>query len=289
MLFQNRKGLSRNTIISIIILTISFFMIFQLIGLTFDSIDEEASEKACRTSVKVRMDIVLRTEIAGVPVQSRPMVPIMCKTTDKGKLEGNEEEVKKQIADLTAKCWYMFLNGEYLNLFNKLDLLYGRNRCFICYTFSIDNKEISITRDEFIDYMVNTPYPYVIENLELGDEEEKEKEKKLISYLDYIQSYKGEGAVIINKDEKFTFKKGESYAIAFLSPDYGGDVPLVPDQVDTGTLNTLWNAIGNYLDFSISEEERKKDIRYPFINKIVIDKLNLIKEKGKCTAFIESK
>ena len=244
-------------------------------------------------SVQTRMNVVLRTKIAGFPVQSGPIVPIMCKTIDKKKLKGDETEVKKQIADLTTQCWHMFLNGEYENLFNKIDLLYGSNRCFICYTFGIDNEKVEITGEEFTDYMVKTPYPYILENLNTEDkEDEKEEEQKSITYLDYIQSYKGDGAVIMNKGKDFAFNKSKIYAIAFLSPDLGEDVPFISGTIDAGTLGTLWNTYSAYTDLlwgSISDNEAKKQSRYPFINKIVIDELDSIKENTKCTVFVESK
>lgn len=268
---------------------VTFFIVFQAVSFIFGNIDATAAEKVCRASVKTRMDVVLKTEIAGLPVQSGPIVPIMCKTIDK-KLDGNEREVTKQIADLTTQCWHMFLDGEYKNIFNKLDLLYGKNRCFICYTFSID--DVDITGEEFIDYMIKTPYPYTFENLKSEDDENEKEEQKSITYLDYIQSYKGDGAVIMNNDKDFIFKKDKIYAIAFLSPDYGEDIPFVPGAIDTGTFKTLWNTYTTYNDLFfgiISTDEAKKESIYPFINKIVIDELDLIKENTKCTAIVENK
>jgi len=286
--FPNRKGLARKYLVSMIILIMSFFIIFQAAIFAFDHLNKNAAEEVCRASVKARMDVVLRTKIEGVSVQTRPMVPIMCKTIDKKKLKGNEREVKKQIADLTTKCWHMFLDGEYENLFNRLDLLFGQNRCFICYTFSIDDDKVEITGDEFKHYMLKTPYPYIFENLKSEDEKDKKQESKTedekqksITYLDYIQSYKGDGAVIINNDENFAFKKDKQYAIAFLSPDLG-----------TGTLGTSWNTYTAYNDLFfgvISKEEAEEKRRYPFINKIVIDELDSIKKNTKCTKIVESK
>jgi len=240
------------------------------------------------------MDVVLRTKIEGISVQTRPIVPIMCKTIDKKKLKGDEREVKKQIADLTTKCWHMFLDGEYKNIFDKINLLRGKNRCFICYTFSIDDDKVNITGDEFKHYMLKTPYPYIFENLKSEDEEDEadeDEKQKSITYLDYVQSYKGEGAVIINNDENFAFEKGKQYAIAFLSPDYD-DKGILANLVRIGNFQNWGNVYDTYTDLlwgHITKKVAEEKINYPFINKIVIDELDSIKKNTKCTKIVESK
>jgi len=116
-------------------------------------------------------------------------VPALCKTIDK-KISGTKKEVMTQIADLMARCWWMFGEGRYEEILHGSkavgipDLFdFGRTetKCHICYTLMIDeikdNKQI--THQELIEYLYTNPYPKI----------------KQHSYLNYIQKQGGPGMV----------------------------------------------------------------------------------------------
>lgn len=135
------------------------------------------------------------------------LVPPMCKTIEV-EITGNREEIKDQLAYLMARCWWMFGEGRYEELFeNDFDGLTKvlavdkvDNDCFLCYTAVIDQKNIDggvIPVKEMFDYLI----------------EKDHRQIKGLSYMDYIQSYGGPGlpAVLDGIGGR------ESYGVVFMS------------------------------------------------------------------------
>ena len=207
MFCRSRKAVARSSLILLLTAIVSLVIIIYAVYEFYTRADQAVDEPACRGSILTRVKFSFK--LAKV-VEVNPF-PILCKTQEKT-LEGNKKQVMNQISDLSARCWWMFLNGEYGNIFNKLNLE-SDQKCFICYTFKIEN-DMKITGKDLIDYMG--------ENYYIIPEEEKESEEvneEGVTYLDYIQTYKGKGIIATSGDIKFIGKEEEIYAIYFISPD----------------------------------------------------------------------
>ncbi len=91
-----------------------------------------SSIETCRDSVLVRSNANI--EVKGVEIVEKA-TPLLCPTEDVGVLEGSREEIKEQIAELSAQCWYMYAEGRVSDLF-KSD--HGDKGCNTCYIFQIE-------------------------------------------------------------------------------------------------------------------------------------------------------
>ena len=86
-----------------------------------------------------------------------------CKTFDKDfipseKYGADGAAAMKQIADMTARCWWMFLEGSGKNVLDNPIL--GGKKCFICYMFQL-KKGISFDSGAFEQQMGSIPYKIV--------------------------------------------------------------------------------------------------------------------------------
>lgn len=230
MSYQNRKSVARAFLILMLTAIISFTIILFAINQFFARAGQEVDEQACRASILTRV----KSTIKLVKVVELNPFPIICKTQNKV-IKGNEEQVKEQISYLSARCWWMFLNGEYGNIFNKLQLT-SDQKCFICYIFTIDDKNIKISGEELMEYM--DEHYYITKGGE-GDEEEG------VTYLDYIQRWKGKGAITTSKDIEFESvgDKGEIYSIYFISPDltlWGGWLSAILGNKELKEMNVIY-------------------------------------------------
>ena len=246
MSYQSRKAVARSFLILMLIAILSFAIIIYAINQFFTRADQEVDEQACRASILTRVKSTLRVKV----VELNPF-PIVCKTQEK-ELKGDAEQVKMQISDLSARCWWMFLNGEYGNIFDKLQLTSDK-KCFICYTFNIAEKNIEISGKELMDYMGE--HYYITQVNEEGEEEG-------VTYLDYIQSWKGNGVIMTSKDIEFVGEKEEVYFIYFISPDL-----------------TLW---GDWLSAILGNKELKE------MNMIYIEQMGANDELKKDCEILES-
>lgn len=213
MFCHNHKGLGRRLLLLILAAIVGLMVIVITMNIFASKADEATSEQLCRTSIKARVDLVLRSKIFVIPVETKPVVSILCRTGKK-ELDGKKEEVMRQISELSARCWWMFLEGEYPNLFNEFNFL-KENRCFRCYIFTI-KEDITIKNYELEKYMRNHYY------INFRDKEGNEKK---VSYWNYIQSYRGDGKINIGGEEEeleFVGGTGNSYSINLMSPDIPG-------------------------------------------------------------------
>ena len=123
---------------------------------------------------------------------------LLCRTYDKN-LYGKNEEVSGMISKLAAKCWYEFAEGRYANVFG--DYFLSNDYCFICYTFKVDYSDNKpVKKADLVNFMYKNTYSNTGK-----------------TYLDYIQSYAGEGKIEIDP-ELGDFKKKQIYAVALVSP-----------------------------------------------------------------------
>jgi len=254
MFCQSRKGIARDFLVFMILAIVGFIIIVFVINIFMGHANKEVSEEACRASILARAKAVLKMEMYGKTVETTPLFPVVCKTQENIKLTGNRDAVMGQISDMSARCWWMFLNGEYENIFDKAEFL-SNKKCFTCYIFSVKSElEKPITPDDIVTYMDEHYY--------LGDEE-----KGGVTYLDYIQSYKGDGAVMMRDDITFGNNKNTVYTINFMSPDI-----------------TWWgkfiNSLSNNMQFWHSKKQKEIAKKSLTMAKIYIENLDNV---ASCT------
>jgi len=262
MFCQSRKGIARDYLVFFILAIVGFIIIVFIINIFMGHAKDEVNEEVCRASILARAKAVFKIKWYGATLESTPLFPVVCKTKENIELTGDRDAVMEQISYMSARCWWMFLNGEYENIFDEFDFL-SNNKCFTCYIFTVKSKlEEPITPEDIIIYMNDNYY--------LGDEEEG------VTYLEYIQSYKGGGVIMMRnkgaEEDKLKIgnKEKKVYTINFMSPDlsWWGD---------------LTNQIFNKVQFWRSEEQIEGEIEKTEMSRIYIEELGLKDELRKCT------
>lgn len=176
---SNKKAMTMNTIVWIIIIIAGFMIIAMVIRNFMTEASAEEAERVCAGSVSVRAAATLG--IKGGEIRA---TPLLCKTIDK-EITGDREEIKRQFADHMAKCWEMFGEGIYAkSIFDNLAVFGGKKRCFMCYTLIVEESDEweggGISANEFKDFLMNEYHPKI----------------KNMTYLEYFQSHGGKGAVL---------------------------------------------------------------------------------------------
>ena len=123
-----------NTIIKISLLTLALVIIGGLFSMLFAKAPEKASESLCRSFNAARINSPDLPTIGKV-------VPNACKTIHK-EVPGDgypqtKEGAMQHIADLSAKCWWMWLEGVSNKMFDLQWTPFSKDPCFICYSFTI--------------------------------------------------------------------------------------------------------------------------------------------------------
>ena len=211
---SNKKGIGMEFIVGTILVLISFFLIGGLLlRFTSKSSDAEA-ELLCHTSIAQRARTALNIDwnagkdgISLFKAQVKT-IPPLCRTIDK-KVSGAREKILQQVADNTARCWWMFGEGKYEELLDSanadvLPAIYGfedagPNKCFNCYTVLVDQNDLEggpIGADEINQYMSSHIYGRVNK-----------------TYLDYIQGFGGPGRVVLTVPE---ISPREAYTISMM-------------------------------------------------------------------------
>ena len=149
---------------------IMFLVVLGVIMSIINSGKGVAQETTCRTSVitsqKIQVDNIFVSFSA----------PRTCKPIPIGELEGTREEIKYQISELAAKCWWMWLEGSITDVFGANR---GQTACSVCYYFTIPEpmdlgrqstrqffQEVIVNErnhsvieiDEMYNYMIGTTY-----------------------------------------------------------------------------------------------------------------------------------
>ncbi len=241
-------------LVAIIISIASFFVLAGVISKFLISADDVTAENACRDSIALRAATAFRIGAEDSAIQSTQIkaIPKVCKTIDK-KIEGDREEIKKQMATKIARCWWQFGDGRYEEILKNSDtsimpLIYGtgsqKNQCFVCYVMIVDQDKIEpddkadcrqygdncpISSQEFISYLYDTPYKTKQEKCTGNDcipcetndqcsdgaicQNSKCQPVQTLSYLEYVQSYGGPGQIGFLTDN---IEAGNTYAITFL-------------------------------------------------------------------------
>lgn len=263
MFCRSRKGIARDYLVFFILAIVGFIIIVFVINIFMGNANKEVNEEVCRASILARAKAVLKMKWGPFSPETTPLFPVVCRTQENIELTGNRDAVMEQISYMSARCWWMFLNGEYENIFYEFDFL-SNNRCFTCHIFTVKNDfEEPIKPDELITYMNEHYY--------LGDK------KDGVTYLNYIQSYKGDGVIMMRDDLKIGGKNEEGdydntkiYTINFMSPDI-----------------TRWGkflkTLSGYIQFWKSGIQKEMEKEKMTMSKIYIEELKAINELGKDT------
>ena len=122
--------------------------------------DVSRLESVCQKSVGLRASTALK--ISGEELKAFPFI---CKTIDLD-LEGNKEKMEKQISELMARCWWMFQEGRYAEIFESYPQIKKENSCFICYTAFLQESsnfkegEDKITSQELLNYLLDKNHKF---------------------------------------------------------------------------------------------------------------------------------
>jgi len=173
----SKKAMTAGFLVSIMITLVSFVLISGTIVNFTSNSEDSTAEQLCHSSIALRAKTVIKTE-ANIPIidikainaEAKP-VPVLCKTNDiKLKSSLSRKEIKKEIADKVARCWWMFGEGRYeeiigdsvtVKLFpNLFDVGTVTGQCFNCYTIEVKAKEIPADDEYTCEGKSNCPIPY---------------------------------------------------------------------------------------------------------------------------------
>lgn len=125
---MNKKAKMITTLAGLILVLVSMLLMIMIFG-NLSSQTQWQEEQACRNSVILRS----MAEFNYGPLNFQRLTPLACSSYDEGVLEGDRAEVKGQVADLMARCWYMYYDGQSEKVFDEE----RADSCAICYTFGI--------------------------------------------------------------------------------------------------------------------------------------------------------
>ncbi|MFC1728423.1 hypothetical protein ACFLZ7_03095 [Nanoarchaeota archaeon] len=169
---MNKKAVEMGFVIKLIIAIIGFLSVTAVLYGAIQKAEQSADPAVCRNSVFLRESY--KIQFPGKTIST----PLLCPTGEK-ELQGREQDIKKQLAEAVAGCWYKFGSGVVKDVFK--DGNYGGDQeCMICDTIAIKDKEYKLESQELLKYLSDTTY-FIDKNT-----------KEPITYLDYVQSY-GEG------------------------------------------------------------------------------------------------
>ena len=196
----NKKGqdVVLSTLGKWLILIAGFMVVVLVISLLFFRAEGVTKEQKCHASVISRISIPISNE-------EFRLVPLACETIDE-KISGNREEIKRQVADNMERCWWMFNEGRQDDVLSSgevkkaLGFEDNKNQCFLCYTLDVDQDSIvggEIPSEEMFNYLLENNHPKIAG----------------MTYIDYIQSYGGPGAVGVLS----SIKAKDIYGVVYLS------------------------------------------------------------------------
>jgi hypothetical protein len=159
-LSRNKKGIEWSTFIEMILIIVATGLIIGVFTTAAGRADEKTSENLCRGFNALRFG----TQVNVGPVNFN-LAPRACKTIDKkdvpskdyiNHVKGEKEGAKTEIRNLMARCWWMWLEGNQIDMFST-STFSPDEKCFICYTFSVD-KDIGPISYEDFSVSLNEPY-----------------------------------------------------------------------------------------------------------------------------------
>jgi hypothetical protein len=211
-MIKTKKGVVGSAFLVGMIITLAAFVIIAVLITAFskDAGDKEV-ELLCRDSIAFRASSMISVD--GTLASANIKSPVLCKVNDY-KLEGEKEQLMRQIADKMSRCWWMFGEGQYEEILNPGEfktLSFGtsdiKNRCFVCFSLIIDEGEITGS--------IKYPQDGKITSREMSEFIRNEKHSKVNkTYLEYFQSHGGPGMVGIIEPE---ILPRHAYGVSFLA------------------------------------------------------------------------
>ena len=159
---RNKGAIELEELIGILLIILASGFIIGIFTVFSSRAEEKTAENLCLITNALRYG----TKIEIGPIKQN-IAPSACKTIDKdipGKyytsyLGGKKEGAKAEMRELIEKCWNMWLEGKQLNMFDTSTFAI-KNKCFICYTFSL-NKDVSNIGINDFTVSLNAPYSAV--------------------------------------------------------------------------------------------------------------------------------
>lgn len=198
------------TLVKIVLALAGLVLIGSLITSFYFKLGDKPIEAVCRESVDFRSMTATSIKFHKATLAEDVKIsPLVCQTIDK-KLSGTKDEIKKELADLMARCWWQFRLGKTEDLFKNIPGVDNDNKGFVCYTALIEEiktddenkKDDKIPYEELIGLMSKkNSYPKMTK----GDR----------SYLDYIQWGGGPGRMMLYLEDG-AIQEGYGYEIAFI-------------------------------------------------------------------------
>ena len=152
MIFARQKKADAKFLVGMLLVIASIILLLYLITNIFSQNDEQA-EFLCWLFNAARYGMKVSSQGDSIIDGS-----LVCKTIDKkdplpskkyaaipgGKTGG----AKREVGDMMASCWHMWLEGSRTNMFDT-STVSASNKCFVCYTFSLDSG-ISLSQGDII-------------------------------------------------------------------------------------------------------------------------------------------
>ena len=148
---SDKKGIAIGTLAIIVLGMFSLILMLLFFKYWQKGTTELTIEEKCHDSVILQAGTKISGYTQCTDVLCREQYSDLECETQYLTVEGDEQAIKHQIADLMARCWWMYGKGE-LEIFNKE----AENFCAVCYV--LDFKEKTEV-DGMLEYLVNTDMP----------------------------------------------------------------------------------------------------------------------------------
>lgn len=189
-------------VVTMITVLIAFVLIAGVVFRFMSETESKEAEILCQNSVVLRA----ATSVSLGSLEDVKAAPILCKTIDQ-KIKGNKNEVKKELADMMARCWWMFNEGRTPNLLSSLPGLGGKNKGFVCYTAIVEESKDFKGSDSITDFDVflrDKSYP-------------KMKNTTYLQYIQYRSGGPGRITMILPQEgNSGVIKPNRAFEIAFI-------------------------------------------------------------------------
>lgn len=160
---QNKKGfeMGLSIVVGAVLLFLAGGLIIYTTNLMAQEVKEKEDEGLCRWFNEFRFGLREKNPLG------TPIGPEVCRTIHKeipsDDYEQTTEGVKEEIRDLMVRCWWMWLEGTEPDMLGEWWKKWGKNPCFVCYTFTI-KKDRNIETFSFKDLEKSLIEAYYVED-----------------------------------------------------------------------------------------------------------------------------
>jgi len=193
---MNKKGISARILMVMILVLIVGVILIVFLQKWYETASYEAHKRQCQQSV------MLHAASQKIGELSEIKCPVWIET-----LSGDDENIKRRIADLMTDAWDVFGKGKYE--------LFAQETVYCSIYAVVDFKDKNKRIDGFVDYLTDTTIPFKnVKYIEYLSGRESDKAKSLIPDLEKIK----QNAVDVNKIDTskdyaiiFVYAKGNSF------------------------------------------------------------------------------